>query len=86
MKHRHLTHESFTLAAIDDIIERGQMVDWVDLIKEIEADPFGDIAEKTLKICEHHQVYGSTKYFQNLVAISRKSENTPTSKMTTKFQ
>lgn len=31
MKHRHLTHEDLTLAAIDDIISRGRLGDWFDL-------------------------------------------------------
>ena len=29
MKHRRLTHEGFTLAAIEDILDRGKMPDWV---------------------------------------------------------
>lgn len=31
MHHRHLTHQQFTLAAIDDVIARGQRRDWVEL-------------------------------------------------------
>ncbi len=31
MRHRHLDDPGFTLAAIDDIIERGQLEDWVEL-------------------------------------------------------
>jgi len=31
MLHRHLTHQQFTLAAIDDIISRGRWRDWADL-------------------------------------------------------
>ena len=67
MQHRHLNHENLTSAAIDDIISRGRMMDWLPLIQEIKKDPFGDVAKRTLKICEHNPVYGSSKYFQNLV-------------------
>jgi len=31
MKHRHLNHELFTLAAIDDIIINGKKKDWAEL-------------------------------------------------------
>ena len=47
MKHRHLTHEGFTIVAIEDILARGRMPDWQPLITAIQADPYGEIAEKT---------------------------------------
>jgi len=28
MQHRHLNHQDFTLAAIDDVIGRGRLPDW----------------------------------------------------------
>jgi len=31
MYHRHLTHQDFTLAAIDDLIARGKRQDWAEL-------------------------------------------------------
>lgn len=71
MKHRHLSHEDFTLAAIDDIIERGSIPDWAPLIEAIKADPYGEVAGKTLTVCENHEVYGGTKYFRELVQDMR---------------
>ena len=38
MLHRHLTHQQFTLAAIDDIIARGKRQDWAELRKAALAD------------------------------------------------
>jgi len=38
MWHRHLTHQQFTLAAIDDIIARGKRQDWAELRKAALAD------------------------------------------------
>ena len=52
MKDRHLNHYKLTPAAIEDILDQGQMPDWVPLIAAIEADPHGEIAETTLKLCE----------------------------------
>lgn len=37
--HRHLNHQRFTLAAIDDIISRGQWQDWVELRRAVLSDP-----------------------------------------------
>ena len=38
MLHRHLTHEQYTLAAIDDIIARGKRQDWAELRTTALAD------------------------------------------------
>jgi hypothetical protein len=72
MKHRHLTHAAFTWAAIEDILERGTMPDWEPLIRAIEADPFGKIAEKTLKLCER-PLYGAP-VFRRVIAAARRGE------------
>ena len=39
MLHRHLTHEVYTLAAIDDLIDRGQWADWLALRRAALDDP-----------------------------------------------
>jgi hypothetical protein len=46
MKRRHVTHEAFTLAAIEDILARRRMPDWVPLIAAIRADPFGEVPRR----------------------------------------
>ena len=38
MLHRHLNHQGFTPAAIDDIIERGLWIDWAELAMAAVAD------------------------------------------------
>jgi len=49
MLHRHLNHQRLTLAAIDDIITRGQWADWVELRRAALNDP--GILEKIERIC-----------------------------------
>lgn len=49
MHHRHLTHQQFTLAAIDDIIARGQRSDWAELRSALQKDPA--LANKIQRIC-----------------------------------
>ena len=49
MKHRHLTHEIYTLAAIDDVIARGKRADWVEMRTALLANPV--LREKILRVC-----------------------------------
>lgn len=49
--HRHLIGESLSLAAIDDIIERGQRDDWARLGRAALEDRTGDVARKIERIC-----------------------------------
>lgn len=74
MKHRHLTHEAFPLAAIEDILSRGSMPDWAPLVHAIEADPYGEVAEKTLRICTTRDIYGASKLFNRLICNARQAE------------
>jgi hypothetical protein len=73
MKHRHLNEAGFTLAAIEDILERGTVPDWAPLVREIQADPFGVVAEKTLRICAARDIYGSSKLFRRVIETARLS-------------
>jgi hypothetical protein len=69
MKHRHLTHEAFTTAAIEDVLARGRMTDWVPLITAIQAEPYGEVAEKTCALCERPW-YGAP-IFRRVLAAAR---------------
>jgi hypothetical protein len=52
MLHRHLNHQGFTLAAIDDVIARGKRRDWAELRLAALADP--SVLEKILRVCNAH--------------------------------
>ncbi len=52
MQHRHINHEAFTTAVIDDIIERGKRVDWAELRDSAASDPV--ILRKILRVCVAH--------------------------------
>ncbi len=74
MRHRHLVHQQFTAAAIEDILDRGRMPDWEPLIAAIEADPHGQVAETTLELCERprEQALYSAPVFRRVIAAARK--------------
>ena len=52
MLHRHLNHQDFTLAAIDDVIDRGRRQDWAELRRAALADR--DVMEKVRRVCDAH--------------------------------
>lgn len=52
MLHRHLTHHRFTLAAIDDVISRGHMADWVALRAALLDDR--TLLDKVERVCRAH--------------------------------
>lgn len=52
MLHRHLNHQRFTLAAIDDVIARGKRRDWAELRLAALADP--SVLKKILRVCSAH--------------------------------
>ncbi len=49
MRHRHLDHERYSPAAIDDVIARGRWADWADLRRAIRADP--SLVDRVERVC-----------------------------------
>lgn len=49
MIHRHLNHQEFTLAAIDDVIDRGNREDWIGL--RVAALEDCHVMDKILRVC-----------------------------------
>ena len=52
MLHRHLNHQYYTLAAIDDVISRGLWQDWVELRQAVLAD--STILNKVEQVCRSY--------------------------------
>ena len=59
MLHRHLNHQRFTLAAIDDVISRGQWRDWAELRRAALSDRA--VLDKVERVCRS---YASDPYAQ----------------------
>jgi hypothetical protein len=53
MRHRSLNHSRFTLAAIDDVIDRGQREAWAALLAAVDASP--EIRSRVLRVCKAHK-------------------------------
>jgi hypothetical protein len=52
MLHRHLNHQQYTLAALDDLIDRGKREDWAQLRSAALEDRA--IMEKILRVTLAH--------------------------------
>jgi hypothetical protein len=52
MLHRHLNHQEFTLAAIDNVIARGKRRDWAELRQQVLNNR--TTMEKVLQVCQAH--------------------------------
>jgi hypothetical protein len=50
MRHRNLNHSRLTLAAIDDVIDRGQRGSWAFLLAAVDASP--EIRSRVLRVCK----------------------------------
>jgi hypothetical protein len=64
--HRHLDHPADRpmgqrgLAALDDLLDNGDLADWAPVAREVAADPYGVMAEAVLRLCRHHDMYGTS--------------------------
>ena len=65
MNHRHLTHQDFTLAAIDDVIGRGSRASWEALHAAIGHD--AELRSKVVRVCAAHisDPYAQRYHFWN---------------------
>lgn len=62
MLHRHLNHQRFTPAAIDDVITCGQWADWAALRHAVLSDP--ELMKKVEQICRARasDLYDAQRY------------------------
>jgi hypothetical protein len=59
MKHRHLNDNvGLTSAAIDDVLDRGSLADWLELRDAAKRDR--SIADKIVTVCRSHEMYGTS--------------------------
>lgn len=66
MEHRHLDYPAGTPvaalgpAALDDLLDRGDLEAWAPLARAIRADPSGALADTVVRLCESHPMYGTS--------------------------
>lgn len=77
MIHRHLDHPKDTpparlgAAAIDDVLDRGDLEDWTPLARVVANEPWGSLACTILRLCAAHPMYGTSRLWTAYVATCR---------------
>ena len=75
MRHRHLDHECYSLAAIDDVIARGRWTDWADLRRAIRADPsLADRVERVCRACAQSTAAQRHHFWMHYVSAHRRRD------------
>lgn len=77
MKHRHLEirsgipiHEQ-PLAAILDVLERGDLDEWRPIADAIHGDPMGPFADRVLRLLDAYPMYGTSPLWRSWIARCR---------------
>lgn len=47
-------------AALDDLLERGDLESWAPIARAVRADPHGVLAGTILQLCQSHRMYGTS--------------------------
>lgn len=77
MLHRHLDTapdrpvEEWGLAALDDLLDRGDLADWRPLLLAVGRDPWGPLADRVLHLCRAHRMYGTSAVWPRYVTARR---------------
>ncbi len=77
MRHRRLDVDAATpvvalgSAALDDLLDRGDLDDWAPILREISRAPWGELAERVLKLVEHHPMHGTSSLWRGWIAEQR---------------
>jgi DNA-binding Xre family transcriptional regulator len=75
--HRHLDYPAGTPAtslgnsAVDDLLDRGDLIAWQPLARAVAADPFGDLANRILHLIEAHPRYGTSSLWRAWITSRR---------------
>lgn len=83
MRHRHLDYEPGTpvdrlgRAAIDNLLDRGDLADWAPLAAAILKDPYGTLAETVRELCAAHPMYGTSLLWRSWIDRLRRSSGRP---------
>jgi DNA-binding Xre family transcriptional regulator len=66
VKHRHLVYprstpvERWPVAALVDVLERGDLADWKPIAVAVARDPHGTLAERIMEVVDRHPMYGTS--------------------------
>lgn len=85
MRFRHLDYPDDTPvtqlgpAAIDALLERGDLADWGPLARAVRADPHGGLGDTILRIGDAHPMYGTSALWRLWIERLRAGDRSPRS-------
>lgn len=77
MRHRHLDYPPETPvaelgpAALDDLLDGGDLDAWSPLLHEIRRDPHGTVADRVLRLGRDHPLYGTSRLWRAWIEKQR---------------
>ena len=77
MRFRHLDYAADTPvqelgpAALDALLERGDLEAWGPLARAVRADPHGALADTVLRLCDAHPMYGTSTLWRTWIGRLR---------------
>lgn len=80
MRFRHLDYDPRTPvhelgpAALDALLERGDLEDWTPLLDAVALDPWGETAATVMRLCEAHPMYGTSVLWRSWIERRRRDE------------
>ncbi|MFW6083769.1 MAG: helix-turn-helix domain-containing protein [Gemmatimonadota bacterium] len=80
MEFRHLDYAPGTPAtelgpaALEALLDRGDLDDWAPLARAIADDPWGETAETVLRLCDAHPMYGTSALWRAWIERRRGSQ------------
>jgi DNA-binding XRE family transcriptional regulator len=84
MRHRHLSGDDpgdprqLGLAALDDILDRGDLSDWAPVAARVSSDPWGPLADAVLELVDAHPMAGTGTLWRRWVHERRCLHPRPT--------
>ena len=67
----HVPVTKLGLAALDEILERGDFADWLPLRWEVYVHPRGKVADRILQLCASHPIYGTSVLWKVFIESMR---------------
>ena len=65
MQHRHINTETWSAAAIDSVLERGDLHDWQELFAAVQNDR--EVAALVMRVASEHDLGGASVLAKALV-------------------
>jgi len=80
VRHRHLDYPADSTvaargpAALDDLLDRGDLADWAPLARAVANDPHGALAETVLRVVGAHPMYGTAPLWRAWIVRARRRD------------